>query len=100
MSLEAGRYVPTIASEALDSPFPLQYFFVIRDSAGSACLHPGLGADLSHQPYDVVHQDRRPRRVPDGDGVLHHMKPERARQADGFSCMDDRSETICGGPAR
>jgi hypothetical protein len=54
MSFGGGRYVATIAAEASDSPFPLQYFFVIRDTAGSACLHPGLGADLSGQPYYVV----------------------------------------------
>lgn len=35
MSLEGGRYVATITAEVLDSPFPLQYFFVIRDSSGS-----------------------------------------------------------------
>ncbi len=42
------------------SPFPLQYFFELRDDAGRAWRWPGLGPELADQPYFVV----RPFRVP------------------------------------
>ena len=44
-----------------DTPFAMQYLFTIHDASGGAWLHPGLGADLSDQPYYVV-------RALDGEG--------------------------------
>jgi hypothetical protein len=45
-----------IAAEYTDSPFPLQYYFQIRASAGRAWLHPGLQPGRHGQPYFVVRQ--------------------------------------------
>ncbi|HEV8563649.1 MAG TPA: hypothetical protein VGR41_01910 [Actinomycetota bacterium] len=54
MTVENDRFVASIPGEDTDSPYALQYLFVIRDRGGDAWLHPGLGAELSHQPYFVV----------------------------------------------
>jgi hypothetical protein len=59
MSREDGRFVATVPSGYSDSPYALQYFFVMRAVGGSAWLHPGLGEDLSDQPYYVVREERR-----------------------------------------
>lgn len=53
---EAGRYRATISGEYTDSPYPLQYFFVLRDGHEQAWLYPGLGPDLSNQPYFLARQ--------------------------------------------
>ena len=37
-----------------DSPYPLQYYFEVSEAAGAAWLYPGLGPDLTQQPYFVV----------------------------------------------
>ena len=37
-----------------DSPYPLQYHFVLRQGPGSASLFPGLGPELVREPYFVV----------------------------------------------
>jgi hypothetical protein len=50
----ADRYVATVPREASDSPYPLQYFFEVRDTRGHAHLYPGLDTDLSNQPYFLV----------------------------------------------
>ena len=39
-----------------DSPYPLQYHFVLRQGPGSASLYPGLGPELVREPYFVVRQ--------------------------------------------
>jgi hypothetical protein len=49
----AAHYRAEIPAAYTDSPYPLQYFFVLRDSAG-AWLHPGFAPDLANQPYFVV----------------------------------------------
>jgi hypothetical protein len=43
-----------IPADYTDSPFPLQYYFEIKDSPQSASLYPGLGEQLTSQPYFVV----------------------------------------------
>jgi hypothetical protein len=48
------RYRAVIAATYTDSPYPLQYFFEVKESAASATLCPGLGAELTGQPYFVV----------------------------------------------
>lgn len=58
MAREGERFVGEIAGPYSDSPYALQYLFVIRDHRGGAWLHPGLGAELSDQPYCVVRQER------------------------------------------
>ena len=43
-----------IPSAYTDSPYPLQYYFEVRESRAKAWLYPGLGPDLTNQPYFVV----------------------------------------------
>lgn len=50
------RFVATIPGEATDSPYALQYLFIVRAGKGRAWLHPGLGPELSNRPYFVVRQ--------------------------------------------
>ena len=57
MAREADRFVATIPGGYSDSPYALQYHFVIKDGRGGAWLHPGLGAELSDRPYYVVRQE-------------------------------------------
>ncbi|MHC4677848.1 MAG: hypothetical protein ACYTEK_04045, partial [Planctomycetota bacterium] len=54
MSADGGRYRAVIPGEYTDSPYPLLYYFKLRDGLGDAWLHPGLNADLANQPYFVV----------------------------------------------
>jgi hypothetical protein len=37
-----------------DSPFSLQYYFELRESADKAWLYPGFGPNLTEQPYFVI----------------------------------------------
>ena len=56
------HYWATIPGDYADSPYPLQYFFELREGRGArvrAWLHPGLAADLANQPYFVVRQVRQ-----------------------------------------
>ena len=46
----------TIPAAHTRSPYPLQYFFELRNGAGARWLSPGLGADWCSQPYHVVRQ--------------------------------------------
>jgi hypothetical protein len=59
VELQRGRagFRGVIPGDYTNSPFPLQYFFVLSDGAGAAWLHPGLGSDLSRQPYYVLRPD-------------------------------------------
>lgn len=57
MTRERDRFVATIPGDYSDSPYALQYHFVVRDGQGRARLHPGLGAELSDRPYHVVRQE-------------------------------------------
>jgi hypothetical protein len=56
MLADGGRYRATIPGDYTDSPYPLQYYFELRDAHGRAWLHPGLEADLCNQPYILVRQ--------------------------------------------
>ncbi|HET9723400.1 MAG TPA: hypothetical protein VFR44_06105 [Actinomycetota bacterium] len=62
VEMERGeeRYVATIDGRYSDSPYAMQYLFVVRDTDGRAWLHPGLDADLSNQPYYVIRQRPQP----------------------------------------
>jgi hypothetical protein len=57
MTAEGDRYAATVPGDVADSPFPLLYRFVLRDGEGGARLHPGLGPELSDQPYYVLRQE-------------------------------------------
>jgi hypothetical protein len=48
------RYRATIAASYTESPYPLQYYFEIEHGPDSMSLYPGLGADLTTQPYFVI----------------------------------------------
>lgn len=43
-----------VPAEYTQSAFPLQYYFEVRETPQSATLYPGLGAQLTSQPYFVV----------------------------------------------
>ncbi|HEX9107446.1 MAG TPA: hypothetical protein VF832_09460, partial [Longimicrobiales bacterium] len=47
-----------IPGDYTDSPWPLQYYFEIAEPEGAAWLWPGLGPELTRQPYFVVRQER------------------------------------------
>ncbi|MFB3738746.1 MAG: hypothetical protein ACE14W_07250, partial [Candidatus Velamenicoccus archaeovorus] len=56
MDREGSRYAATIPGRYSDSPYALQYHFVLRGVDGCARSSPGLDADLSNQPYHVIRQ--------------------------------------------
>ena len=51
-----GCFRTAIPGDYSDSPYPLQYWFELRDALGRAWFWPELEADLSNQPYFVVRQ--------------------------------------------
>jgi hypothetical protein len=44
----------SIPADYTDSPYPLQYYFEFRTAPDNAFLYPGLGPDLTNQPYFVL----------------------------------------------
>jgi hypothetical protein len=54
MVRRGNGFVASIPGGYSDSAFPVQYLFVLRDARGIAWRYPGLGAELSSQPYFVV----------------------------------------------
>jgi hypothetical protein len=56
MAAANGRYEATIEGDYADSPFPLEYYFELRDEGGKAWLYPGFGRDFVGQPYFVIRQ--------------------------------------------
>jgi hypothetical protein len=54
MVAHADAFEHVIPAAYTDSPFPLQYYFELRDRKGRAWMHPGLGPNLNRQPYYVV----------------------------------------------
>ena len=58
MAHKAGRYTATIPGPYTDSPYPLAYFFTVREESGDAWLYPGLDETLANQPYHVLRQQR------------------------------------------
>jgi len=55
---DGAAYAATIPAQYTDSPFPLQYYFELRDPVG-VTLFPGFDSDWSNQPYFVVRQEAR-----------------------------------------
>jgi hypothetical protein len=51
-----SAYRATIPSEYTKSEYAIQYFFEIESGPGRATSYPGLGPDLTSQPYYVVEQ--------------------------------------------
>jgi hypothetical protein len=56
MAAQGQRYTADIPAAYTDSPYPLTYFFTVRDSAGDAWIAPGLDQTLANQPYHLVRQ--------------------------------------------
>jgi hypothetical protein len=54
MQLRDGRYRATIPGAYTDSPYPLEYYFELKQGQDAAWLYPGFTADLTNQPYFVV----------------------------------------------
>lgn len=54
MEATGGRYRGQIPAAYTDSPYPLQYYFELRESPEKAWFYPGLGPDLVVQPYFVL----------------------------------------------
>lgn len=54
MDRDGPRFEARIPGAELDGRYPLAYAFVLRDGSGTAWRHPGLGPELSQQPYFVV----------------------------------------------
>jgi hypothetical protein len=57
MERVGNDYRIVIAADYTDSPFPLQYYFQIRNDAGQTWLHPGLKPGWHGQPYFFVRQE-------------------------------------------
>ncbi len=56
MQIDGNHCRATIPGEHTDSPYPLLYYFDLRDEKGQALLYPGFDATLTNQPYFVVRQ--------------------------------------------
>jgi len=56
MERVGNDYRKIIAGDYTDTPFPLQYYFQIRDGSGKAWLYPGLKPGWHGQPYYYVRQ--------------------------------------------
>jgi hypothetical protein len=54
MEQKGDGYRADIPGAYTDSPYPLQYYFELKQAPEKAWLHPGFAADLSNQPYFVV----------------------------------------------
>ncbi|MBZ5617223.1 MAG: twin-arginine translocation signal domain-containing protein [Acidobacteriia bacterium] len=54
MEPHGGEYRAVIPASYTGSPYPLQYYFELKQGPGKSWLHPGFAADLTNQPYFVV----------------------------------------------
>jgi hypothetical protein len=53
MQAHDNEFRAAIPADYTQSPYPLQYYFAVHESGGSA-IFPGFSADLSNQPYILV----------------------------------------------
>ena len=58
MNVQSGQHEAAIPAAYSDSPFPLQYYFEMRQASGGAELYPGLWHPALAQPFYVVRQAR------------------------------------------
>jgi hypothetical protein len=56
MQGQGNRYRAVIPAAYTNSPYPIQYYFELKDGQETARLYPGIAADLANQPYFVVRQ--------------------------------------------
>ena len=54
MEARDNVYRARIPADYTDSPYPLQYYFELKEGPERAWLVPGFAADLSNQPYFVL----------------------------------------------
>jgi hypothetical protein len=54
MEARAGAHRAAIPAAYTDTPYALQYYFELRTGPAAAWLYPGLGAELTGQPYFVI----------------------------------------------
>lgn len=54
MARSGANYKSAIPADYTNSPFPLQYYFALRQADGSASLFPAFNATLSNQPYYAI----------------------------------------------
>ncbi|MBW3624317.1 MAG: hypothetical protein KY468_12995, partial [Armatimonadetes bacterium] len=52
-----GRFHTFIPGDDTDSPYPLMYYFIFRDSRGRAALCPGFNERLTNTPYYLARQE-------------------------------------------
>jgi hypothetical protein len=57
MTWREGAYRGAIPADYTQSPYPLLYYFEVHEAGGSA-IYPGVGKDLSNQPYYLVRSNR------------------------------------------
>jgi len=56
MERDGDGFRGTIPAQYTDSPYPLEYFFVVRGVDGAAWLSPGFTPDLGNRPYYLIRQ--------------------------------------------
>lgn len=56
MSLTNGSYRGVIPASYSKSAYPMAYYFELKPNASAATLYPGLGTNLTEQPYFVIRQ--------------------------------------------
>ena len=56
MQAAGQQYRATIPATYTNSPYPLQYYFELKESPEAAWLYPGFNASLTNQPYFIVRQ--------------------------------------------
>jgi hypothetical protein len=60
MDRRARRFHARLDGRKLDARYPLAYAFVLQHEDASAWRHPGLGENLTGQPYFVIRPESRP----------------------------------------
>ena len=54
MNMKGNKFTATIPVEYTITPFPIQYYFEIKNTQESVWMHPGFNADQTNQPYFVI----------------------------------------------
>ena len=57
MTWRDGAYRGAIPADSTQSRYPLLYYFEVHEAGGSG-IYPGVGTDLSRQPYYLVRSSR------------------------------------------
>lgn len=54
MQVAGNTYRASIPADYTNSPYPLHYYFELREARDNAWLYPGFNENLTNQPYFVV----------------------------------------------